>query len=60
MTETISVVQGDVSVTEEFVDLARTEIRAEDDECRLDESKAQLAQHLLSSRDKDVFDAVQT
>lgn len=43
-------------VTEEFIDLARTEQRNDEQEERLDELKAQLAQQVLKGPTQDVFD----
>jgi hypothetical protein len=45
-------------VTDEFVDLARTENRSDAQEQRLDELKAQLAQRVLGAQAEDLFDAV--
>jgi hypothetical protein len=45
-------------VTDEFVDLARTENRSDAQEQRLDELKAQLAQKVLGAQAVDLFDAV--
>ena len=43
-------------VTEEFIDLARTEDRTDAQERRLDELKAQLAQRVMSTPAADVYD----
>ena len=43
-------------VTDEFIDLARTENRTAEQERHLDGLKAQLAQLLLETRTEDVFD----
>lgn len=43
-------------VTDEFVDMARTENRSDAQEQRLDELKAHLAEQVLRSRAQDVFD----
>ncbi|MBE1546546.1 hypothetical protein GGC64_000554 [Mycobacterium sp. OAS707] len=43
-------------VTDEFIDLARTENRTDVQERRLDELKAQLAQRVMSARGEDLFD----
>jgi hypothetical protein len=43
-------------VTEEFIDLARTENRTGDQEARLDELKAQLAQRVIATPAVEVFD----
>jgi hypothetical protein len=45
-------------VTDEFVDLARTENRSDAQEQRLDELKAQLAQRVLGAQAEELFDAV--
>jgi hypothetical protein len=45
-------------VTDEFVDLARTENRSDAQEQRLVELKAQLAQKVLGAQAVDLFDAV--
>ena len=43
-------------VTEQFIDLARTENRTEVQEQRLDELKEQLAQRVMSTAAQDLFD----
>jgi hypothetical protein len=43
-------------VTEEFIDLARTEGRTEAQERRLDDLKAQLAQRVMSAAADEVYD----
>jgi hypothetical protein len=43
-------------VTDEFIDLARTENRTHAQDQRLDELKGQLAQHVVGSPAEDVFD----
>jgi hypothetical protein len=43
-------------VTDEFIDLARIENRTYEQEQRLDELKAQLAQHLVSTPAEELFD----
>jgi hypothetical protein len=43
-------------VTDEFIDLARTENRTDAQERRLDELKAQLAQRVMAAPAADVFD----
>jgi hypothetical protein len=43
-------------VTDEFIDLARTEDRAEAQERRLDDLKAQLAQKVMTAPAADLFD----
>jgi hypothetical protein len=45
-------------VTDEFIDLARTEDRSAEQEQRLTALKAQLAEQVLSTPTKDLFDAV--
>ncbi|MDT5008414.1 MAG: hypothetical protein QOH57_31 [Mycobacterium sp.] len=44
-------------VTEEFIDLAQKDGRTDDEEIRLDELKAQFAQHVLASDAAEVYDA---
>lgn len=43
-------------VTEEFIDLARTEKRTASQEARLDELKAHLAEHLMATPAAELFD----
>ncbi len=43
-------------VTDEFIDLARTENRTEEQESRLDELKAQLAQRVMAASAAEVYD----
>jgi hypothetical protein len=43
-------------VTDEFIDLARTQDRTSEQERRLDELKAQLAQRVMAAPAADVFD----
>jgi hypothetical protein len=43
-------------VTDEFIDLARTENRTEERESRLDELKAQLAQRVMAASAAEVYD----
>jgi hypothetical protein len=43
-------------VTDEFIDLARTESRTEDEESRLDNLKARLAQRVTTAAAADVFE----
>lgn len=43
-------------VTDEFIDLARTENRTDAQERRLDELKAQLAQRVMSAGPEELFD----
>jgi hypothetical protein len=57
---TVTLLLRDGFVTDEFIDLARTETRTDAQESRLDELKAQLAQHVMRSRADEVFDAVAT
>jgi hypothetical protein len=45
-------------VTDEFIDLARTENRSDDQEARLDELKAHLAQRVMAARSAEVYDVV--
>jgi hypothetical protein len=45
-------------VTDEFIDLARTENRSDDQEARLDELKAHLAQRVMAARSAQVYDVV--
>jgi hypothetical protein len=54
---TVTLLLRDGFVTEEFIDLARTHNRTDEQEQRLDELKAQLAQQLMSSDAKALFDA---
>jgi hypothetical protein len=54
----ITLVLRDGFVTDEFIDLARTENRTDAQEHRLDELKAQLAQRVLSTGSEDIFDTV--
>lgn len=55
---TATLLLQDGFVTDEFIDLARTEDRSDAQEKRLDELKAQLAQRVLSAKSEDLFDAV--
>ena len=55
---TVTVLLREGFVTDEFIDLARTENRTDAQERRLDELKAQLAQRVLNTPTEDVFDAV--
>lgn len=43
-------------VTDEFIDLARTEKRTDEQESRLDELKAQLAQRVMATPATELFD----
>jgi hypothetical protein len=54
----VTLMLRDGFVTEEFIDLARTENRTDTQEQRLDELKAQLAQRVMSTASEDLFDAV--
>jgi hypothetical protein len=53
---TATLLLRDGFVTDEFIDLARTENRSDAQEERLDELKAQLAQQVVSTAPEDVFD----
>jgi hypothetical protein len=55
---TATLLLRDGFITDEFIDLARTEDRSDDQEQRLDALKAQLAQQLMSTRAEDLFDAL--
>jgi hypothetical protein len=55
---TVSLLLQDGFVTDEFIDLARTEARSETQEKRLDELKAQLAQQVMNTAAEDLFDTV--
>lgn len=46
-------------VTDEFIELARTEVRTDSQEARLDSLKAQLAQRVMSMPAPDVFEVDQ-
>lgn len=52
----VTLLLRDGFVTEEFIDLARTENRTATQEARLDELKAQLAQRVLGTPADDLFD----
>jgi hypothetical protein len=54
--KTVTLLLCDGFVTDEFIDLARTDGRTEAQERRLDHLKAQLAQHVIGSPAPDVFD----
>ena len=56
---TVTLLLRDGYVTDEFIDLARTEDRNEAEERRLDELKAQLAQHVMSKSAADVLDILE-
>ena len=53
---TVTLLLRDGYVTAEFIDLARTERRTEVQEEHLDELKARLARHVISTPAADVFD----
>jgi hypothetical protein len=53
----VTLLLRDGFVTAEFIDLARAENRADEQEHRLTELKAQLAQRVLNTPAEDVFDA---
>ena len=53
---TVTLLLRDGFVTEEFIDLARAQDRTDAQERRLDELKAHLAQHVMSSSADDVID----
>ena len=55
---TVSLFLREGFVTDEFIDLARTEDRSDTQERRLDELKAQLAQRVMSTAAQDLFDTV--
>jgi hypothetical protein len=55
-TDTITLVIREGFVTAEFVDLAQKGSRTDDEERRLDELKAQLAQQVMSADAADVYD----
>jgi hypothetical protein len=55
---TATLLLRDGFVTDEFIDLARTENRSDAQEQRLDVLKAQLAQQVLKGPTQDVFDIV--
>jgi len=54
----VTLLLRDGFVTDEFVDLARTENRSDAQELRLDDLKAQLAQRVLGAQPEELFDAV--
>jgi len=54
--QTTTLLLRDGFVTDEFIDLARTENRSDSQEARLDELKARLAQQVLKAPTQDVFD----
>lgn len=53
---TTTLLLRDGFVTDEFIDLARTENRTAEQEARLDELKAELAQRVIATPATDVFD----
>ena len=53
---TATLLLRDGFVTDEFIDLARTEGRSAEQEHRLDELKAALAQRVMAASAADVFD----
>lgn len=55
---TATLLLQDGFVTDEFIDLARTEGRSDTQEKRLDELKLQLAQRVMSTAAEDLFDTV--
>jgi hypothetical protein len=54
--KTTTLVIRDGFVTEEFIDLAQNDDRTDDEELRLDELKAQLAQRVMSADAADVYE----
>jgi hypothetical protein len=54
----VTLLLRDGFVTDEFIDLARTDNRTDAQEQRLDELKAQLSQLIMGNRADDVFDVV--
>jgi hypothetical protein len=55
---TATLLLRDGFVTDEFIDLARAQRRTAEQERRLDELKAQLAQRLMAAPAVDVFDVI--
>jgi hypothetical protein len=53
---TVTLLLREGFVTDEFIELARTENRSDDQQARLDELKAQLAQRVMSTAAEDLFD----
>jgi hypothetical protein len=53
---TVTLLLRDGFVTDEFIDLARTEHQTDETEARLDALKAQLAQRVLAAHQDEVFD----
>jgi hypothetical protein len=54
----VTLVLRDGFVTEEFIDLAERDDRTDEEESRLDELKAQLAQRIMTAEADDVYDVV--
>ncbi|MGH3524756.1 MAG: hypothetical protein ACRDU4_18480, partial [Mycobacterium sp.] len=54
--EVVTLLLRDGFVTDEFIDLARSEHRTAPQELQLDELKAQLAQHVMSTPAAQVYD----
>ena len=52
----VTLLLRDGFVTEEFIDLAQKDDRTDEDESRLDELKAQLAQRVMAADAADVYD----
>ena len=52
----VSLALRDGFVTDEFIDLARAQHRTSDQESRLDDLKAQIANHILATPAADVYD----
>ena len=53
---TATLLLRDGFVTDEFIDLARTDDRSDEQEHRLDDLKARLAQRVMATRAADAFD----
>ena len=53
---TVTLLLREGFVTDEFVDLARTENRSDEQEARLDGLKAQLAQRVMAASASDVYE----
>jgi hypothetical protein len=53
---TVTLLLREGFVTDEFIELARTENRSDDQEARLDELKAHLARRVMSAAAEDLFD----
>jgi hypothetical protein len=54
----VTLVLRDGFVTEEFIDLAQRDDRTDEEESRLDELKAQLAQRIITAEADGVYDVV--